>query len=324
MTFLEFLFSMQTDSLHRLNSFFVKVLCLLITFQLSGMDYSIAQEKDQMKRDFVRMGALASMVNGIELKDADAAFKIWTDTFVKRLKAKDVYDFTFEYKMYDDVNTLKKDLKNNFINYFNVSTEAYFDLNADNEFVPFLSGTNNPKDKFMYYLLITSAKNKNSELKFISNKKILISKSNENTFGKIWLKTYLREELGEILFRTINFSSSNQNENEDLLAVFFGKADYAIISNGAYELACELNPSIKNKIRIIKKSGSLVNGVFVYRKGMKPSTIKAIRDIATAIDYDNEGKQILNLFKISKIVSITSDDLLDCEKVIYKYHKYFK
>ena len=45
-----------------------------------------------MSKDNVRMGALANMVASIDIKDADAAFKIWTDSFIRRLKAKNVYD----------------------------------------------------------------------------------------------------------------------------------------------------------------------------------------------------------------------------------------
>lgn len=303
-----------------MNTILLKILLLSILLSSSV----ISQSADKNKKDIVRMGALADMVIGVDLKEADAAFKIWTDTFIKRLHAKNVYDFTFEYKMYEDVNSLKKDLKNNHIDYFNVSTESYFDLNPDGEFVPFLSGTNNLKDNFMYYFLVTSVNNKTDDPKQFINKKILVSKSNLNSMGNIWLKSFLRENLSEKLYNSVSFNTSNQNENEDLLAVFFGRADYALISSGAYDLACELNPSIKNKIRILKKSGALLNGIFVYRKGMNPSTLKVIRDITTDFHNDNEGRQILNLFKISKIVTISDADLIESINLLNKYHKYFK
>ena len=300
-----------------------KILISIITL-FCCFHSTYTQTKGTMSKDNVRMGALANMVASIDIKDADAAFKIWTDSFIRRLKAKNVYDFVFEYKMYEDVVSLKNDINNNTINYFNVSTDVYFDLNTDNNFVPFLSGINYNTENFIHYILITSSSNKNTNLDQLVNKKINISKQVSKSFGIYWLKVLLRDSLGTKDFKSIIFSTINQNENEDLLAVYFNKADYALVSEGAFNLSCELNPSIKNKIKILAKSEPVVNGVFVYRKGMKKSTINAIRDIAINIHNDNEGRQILNLFKIERIIPITSKDLEACEKIVIKYNNYFK
>lgn len=287
------------------------------------VELSLAQDKDHLKKDFVRMGAMTNTVVGVELKDADAAFKIWTDVLVKKFKAKNVYDFTFEYKMYENIDGLKNDIKTGLINYFNVPVQDYFYLNLGKDFIPFLSGTNHPKQKFTYYYLVTSSKNKIKDLKELEGKKVNISKSINYQIGATWLKTVLRDEMGTRLYKSVNLQTVNDNENEDLLAVFFNKTDYALVSQSTFDLASELNPSLLKKVQIIRSSGNLVTGLFVYRKGMNSNTIKVIKDIVSDLHNDNEGRQILNLFKISKIIPITSDDLAECEKVINKYNKYF-
>jgi len=309
------LFQTKISTLYYLSAF-------LLAFLFA--DGLRAQDNKQVKKDYVRMGALASTVMGIDLKDADAAFKIWTDTFTKRLKAKKVFDFTFEYKMYDNVEDLKKDINSGYINYFNVSTEAYYQLDLNSDFIPFLSGTNHPSQNFTYYYLVTSVKNNIKDLKQLEGKKICISRFNEHLIGSYWIKSLVRDEVGAALYKTINFQTINQNENEDLLSVFFNKSDYAVISQSAFDIACELNPEIRKRIKILRSSGPVVNGLFVYRKGINPNTVKAIKEIALDIHLDNEGKQILNLFKIHKIISITKDDLIECENIITKYNKYFK
>lgn len=306
-----------------IKKYFFGNFCLFILFILATFNDSFTQDKDQIKKDVVRLGALANMVAGVDIKDADAAFKIWTDILVKKFKAKDVYDFTFEYKMYDNISDLKKDINKKYINYFNVSTEAYFQLNNGNEFIPFLSGSNHPKQKFTYYYLITSINNTTKDLKDLVGKKINIAKSYNDQIGQIWLKSLIRDEIGANLYKSVKFQNVNDNDNEDLFAVFFNKTDYALVSQSSFELACEMNPSIGKKVKIVRSSGSLLTGIFVYRKGMKQNTIKVIKDIVSDLHNDTEGKQILNLFKISKIVPITTDDLSECEKVINKYHKYF-
>lgn len=314
----------ELNTISALKILFINSFYLILLFQLLIVEFSLAQDKDHLKKDFVRMGALTNTVVGVELKDADAAFKIWTDVLVKKFKAKNVYDFTFEYKMYENIGGLKNDIKTGLINYFNVPTQDYFYLNLGSDFIPFLSGTNHPKQKFTHYYLVTSSNNKIKDLKELVSKKVNISKSIIDQIGAIWLKTVLRDEMGARLYKSVNLQTVNNNENEDLLAVFFNKTDYALVSQSTFDLASELNPSLLKKVQIIRSSGNLVTGLFVYRKGMNSNTIKVIKDIVSDLHNDNEGRQILNLFKISKIIPIDKDDLTECEKVINKYNKYFK
>jgi len=272
----------------------------------------------------VRLGALNNIIDGVDVKDADVAFKILTDAFIKRLRSKKIYDFDFEGKIYSDLKTLKADVDNNNINFFNVSVIEYLTIVDRTNFKPFLSGTNDPNNKFDIYLLITNSKNKVSDIKQLKNISISIPKSMETNIGEYWLKTVLREELGKMNYKTITFLTSKQSDTEAMLSVFFGKTDYVLISQGSYNLGCELNPSLKSKIKILDKSGLLLRGIFAFKVGSDPSTVKAITDVALDIHKDVEGKQILNLFKIQKIVEVTEKDILESEAVINKYNKYFK
>lgn len=296
---------------------------IAISFYIFFTGTVYSQSNSNIKRDVVRMGSLSSFIDGVDIKDAEAAFGLLTNSFVKRMKAKKIYDFDFEGKMYENVNLLKKDIENRSLNYYNVPTSVYFDINEKNEFTPFLTGSNHLSNKFTYYLLITNVKNPTNDLSNIVNQNISIPQSIENSIGTIWLKNTLREQLGAKSYKTVSLITKNQNESEDLLSVFFGKTNYSLISEGAFELACELNPSLKRKIKIIKKSTGLINGVFVHRIGINQTTIKVIEDIAVDIHNDIEGKQILNLFKIQNILRISKDDLSESENVINKYKTYF-
>ena len=283
----------------------------------------IAQSNETLNKDIVRLGGIADMVDGVELKDAEAAFKILTNSFVKRLKEQKIYDFNFEGKMYSDLNSMQKDIENGYIQYFNVSSYDYFRFYHRKEFVPFLSGMHHPSENSVHYLLVTSLKNQKIELKQLSNQKISIPRSIQKSVGFYWLKANLRNELGAKLYKTINLQLSSQSENEDLLSLFFGKTDYVIISEGTFNVACELNPSIKSKVRIIKKSEGFLNGVFVYKQGLNSQTITAIQDIAVNLHNDTNGKQILSLFKMYKISRVKKEQLDETEKVINLYNKFF-
>lgn len=307
------------------NYMLKKNLFLLLLFLLAiNFNKSNCQSDDNLKKQVVRLGALGNIIDGVDVKDADAAFKILTDSFLKRLKNKKIYNFDFGGQIYPDLKTLKKDVDNKEINFFNVSTIEYFDLIDRANFKPFLSGTNDPDNKFDIYLLITNNKNQINDINQLKNVSISIPKRIENNIGAYWLKATLREALGKIDYKSLTFLTSKQSDSEAMLSVFFGKSTYVLISESSFNLGCELNPSLKSKIKILKKSGQLLNGVFAFRVGSDPTTVKAITDVALDIHKDVEGKQILNLFKIQRIISITESDLLESNKVINKYNKYFK
>ncbi len=299
------------------------LLIIVIAFAFS-FNESFCQSNNTLKKQVVRLGALSNIIDGVDIKDAEAAFKIWTDSFLKRLRNKKIYDFDFEGKIYSDLKTLKADIDNRSINFFNVSTVEYFSLIDRAKFIPFLSGTNHSSENFDVYLLITNNNNNIKELKDLKNITISVPKSIEHSIGDYWLRTVLREDLGKDKFKSLSFLTSKQKDSEAMLSVFFGKTDYVLITESSFDLGCELNPTLKSKIKILKRSGNLLNGVFAYRVGTDPTTVKSIADVAIDIHKDVEGKQILNLFKIQKIIRVSEKDIIESEAIINKYNKYFK
>ena len=298
-------------------------LIIVIAFAFS-FNESFCQSNNTPKKQIVRLGALSNIIDGVDVKDAEAAFKIWTDSFLKRLRNKKIYDFDFEGKIYSDLKTLKADVDSKSINFFNVSTVEYLSLIDRAKFIPFLSGTNHSSENFDIYLLITNNNNNINELKDLKNITVSVPKSIEYSIGDYWLRTVLREDLGKDKFKSLSFLTSKQKDSEAMLSVFFGKTDYVLITESSFDLGCELNPTLKSKIKILKRSGNLLNGVFAYRVGTDPYTVKSIADVAIDIHKDVEGKQILNLFKIQKIIRVSEKDIIESEAVINKYNKYFK
>jgi len=299
------------------------LLIIVIAFSFI-FNKSNCQSNNPLTKQVVRLGALSNIIDGVDIKDAEAAFKIWTDSFLKRLRNKKIYDFDFEGKIYSDLKTLKADVDNKSINFFNVSTIEYFSLIDRAKFIPFLSGTNHSSENFDIYLLITNNYNSINELKDLKNITVSVPKSIEHSIGDYWLRTVLREDLGKDKFKSLSIVTSKQKDSEAMLSVFFGKTDYVLITESSFDLGCELNPTLKSKIKILKRSGNLLNGVFAYRVGTDLTTVKSIADVAIDIHKDVEGRQILNLFKIQKIIRVSEKDIIESEAIINRYNKYFK
>jgi ABC-type phosphate/phosphonate transport system substrate-binding protein len=302
------------------TNIFNALIAIILLTTLKGF----SQSKTEIQTKVVRLGGLPGLIEGVKLEDADAAFKILTDSFVKGLKQKKGVSFDFTGKMYKNLATLIDELNSKKINYFYVSFIDYFKINAKSEYIPFIKGSKNGTDKFTNYILITHFGNEKNQLANLRNQKISIPNSDDINMGIYWIKTKLREYLGEKEFNSIDFQQTQQNESKLTLSVFFGKTDYALVTQHTYNLIAELNPSIKDKIKILVQSEALAASIFAYRKGEDQETVKVIKEVALDIHKTTEGKQILNLFKTERLFEVFPDDIRTSERLITKYNKFFK
>lgn len=300
-------------------------LFISIVFVLSINYYTaIGQIKDDNPVKTSKIGGLGNIVDGLDVKDANAAFKLLVDAFVHGLEKKKMKKFKLEHKIYESISDFKKDIENKSLSFFHSTSIVYHEVNARKEFIPFLTGSTGNGNKFIRYVLVTNIKNDYNNPNDLINQKICLTQKIAGEIGFYWINTLLRENLKNKDFKSIEYQTIKQNETELLLSVFFGKNKFAIVSEEIYNLASELNPSLKSKIKIIEKSKPLINGIFAYRKNSDSESFKTISDVAVTLHKDNSGKQILELFKLREIVVLSEADLNETEYVINKYNKYFK
>ena len=119
--------------------------------------------------------------------------------------------------------------------------------------------------------------------------------------------------------KTINFESTLISESNLLLGVFFGKYKCAVVSQSVYDVVCELNPKVKSDIEILATSGNLINNFFARKKNISNSTSEILDVYATDLNENNDGRQILNLFKVNRVEKISKNDIEETKKLIQKH-----
>lgn len=93
-------------------------------------------------------------------------------------------------------------------------------------------------------------------------------------------------------------------------AVFFGKADAALLTLSALQTAGELNPQVLGKLRAIQewKTSAMVFGMLTSHADPKlKSTVMAQSDIGSSTEP--RMRQMLNLFKTDYVVAVGPDAL---------------
>jgi ABC-type phosphate/phosphonate transport system substrate-binding protein len=155
---------------------------------------------------------------------------------------------------------------------------------------------------FIYYL-ITNTDNRINNIEDLKDGSINLLTRAPGQVPSIWLDKILRDHklpAKELFFEDINYDNNATNV---VLSVFFNKASASIVSKASFELLCELNPQIPNKIKIIKVSKPLLFGVVHFmNKNLDKEREKLVYDTLLELDKDAYGKQLLNMFNVDKIV----------------------
>lgn len=244
---------------------------------------------------------LVEDVKNIKKNNSNNVIKILLDEIFE------TENFGFDVKIYNNYDKFIKDLKNNKINLFNISSFSY--IVHKKELDPFLNSiwtiSQNMNENFNSFYLISNNTAIKS-IKDLENKKITLI--NNIYWDKLFLKN-------------INKKSSyiyEESESTALLDTYFGKYDACIVTSNTYNYMLELNPSLKNNITILKKSKK----IFLKHLLMLPANnlkkdLQHITKVITDFSVFKSKNDIFSLFEVTNI------NLLKKEKfnVLAKYYK---
>jgi ABC-type phosphate/phosphonate transport system substrate-binding protein len=113
---------------------------------------------------------------------------------------------------------------------------------------------------------------------------------------------------------------SNDN-NSAVLDIFFDKADIAVVSNLAYEIAIELNPQIATKLNILMASEPMVPFIIGVNKRVPDSFLLPIDNILENLLENPRTRHILSLFKADDVVKIDSAQLESVKVLKQEYDR---
>jgi ABC-type phosphate/phosphonate transport system substrate-binding protein len=161
-------------------------------------------------------------------------------------------------------------------------------------------------------LIVRTDKNIN-RVKDLRGKRLVLNSSDE--LAEVFIDTLVLTELNQS-YKNIGLLVEHQSKsNRTVLDVFFDKADAAIVYGSSYEIMAELNPSIKNSLKILAKY-PMKSRNFSYFRHDYP-LISEINDVAMTFNNSPRGKQILEVFRTQEIdyCKVNELDIFD------KYYK---
>jgi len=249
------------------------------------------------------------------MKQINESWDYWSKLFIKKLNNKGLEGGKFSVQQYYSKTQLLEDIQNDKVDAIALFSIHYINDGFDKYFYPVFTSSKSLEEKFQKYIIICNAEN---QLNYIKNGELHIPESSETELMNIWVKSkFGNDKSGD----GIVIVKSPKNEIQLINAIFFGSIKYAVVTEASFSVAKELNPQIKNKIKVIDTSPGLINLIVALRKGYNKDYENIILDISLNFHNSIEGKQILNLAQAARFVEINNSDLSETVKLLKSVKK---
>jgi ABC-type phosphate/phosphonate transport system substrate-binding protein len=251
-------------------------------------------------------------VPDVDPKDAAAAFGTYASELSAGLKLKVVAH------VYDNVDSVIDDLQKGKVDLASLSPVDYLRIKNPVGLDPGVVSVRGGK-KTVKYLILTHVNKGYGKVSDLRGKKISVLKDDD--VGLLFLNaTLLKQKLGEAkdFFGQIDEKSK---ASQIVLPVFFGQADACVINDVSFKTMVEMNPQLGKDLKTLTSSPDLLAGMGVFRKGMSVDLKEKIISVAKGLKTQPRGRQVLLLFKMEDLDSITESDLTTIKELVGEYDR---
>jgi ABC-type phosphate/phosphonate transport system substrate-binding protein len=246
----------------------------------------------------------------VDVKDAKTALIVWIDMITKKTGV----PTKVELFSFDDLGMLEKEAKGNKVDLVFLFPQEYLYLKNRIPFEPIAVSI--PLGTDHKYFAVLARKDRGiNDLRRLANKDAILEAGENSPLISMWLETLLLKEgfLGPAAFFA-NFKNVKK-ASQALLPVFFKQADACAVSQGAFETMKELNPQVGQELVSLAHSPGFPQGVVCMRKGLAEKYGGFVEEMFS-IHKRTQGKQILTLMKIKKLIPFSPANLETTEALV--------
>lgn len=262
-------------------------------------------------KDQVAMGYLKTDLNYFKYKDTQIAFRLWIDEIAKEKGV------TLKVNYYDDAQRALEDYKTFNIDSYSLNTMYYLknmkSLDAQTlEFWAMLNDKNIPEK----LLILVPSESNITKVADLKDK--VVALKNDDLLAKLFLKKELLQTQHTIPSEYIRTYSPIKKNSTALLNTFFKKCDACIVPESTLNMAAELNPALKKKLRVLKASPNIYTpGIMLIHKGTSQEMRLKLRQSIANLDKTPKGRNVKALFKLKNFTTITPKSM----QLLREYYK---
>ena len=271
-----------------------KIYCLFILLGLflTG-NVPTAESRDD---GIFRIGVSSSVFDEINQNDAAAALKAWAATVGREQNFDGLLDVVL---LTSTVEELRSELDAKRLDGLSITVAEYLDLNIQVEQTYIPVTEQGPE---VSYAIIVGKDAEMPNVENLAKSRLVMGKSGRMNLARPWLQSFIAERAGGFEMASNIDLMGVENPSKAILQVFFNQADGALVVEEAFDLACELNPQLRERLKVLATSPKFVISFFIFPPGKNgerntEKLEKAIRDLHTTPG----GRQVLNVFKSNRV-----------------------
>ena len=229
--------------------------------------------------------------------------------------------------IYTNEKDILNDFKNNKIKV--IVSHPFFYFKYENELDKIINDKwflrVNNKDVQTYYLI--SQKNEKNVFSNLEKYNLYALGKSDNSI--YWLTNKYNKKFKKSFLPILNKIKLSSKEKKILYNVFFSKENVGLITKAFYDVIVEINPQIKNKIRIVKKSKAIFIGTIglnnkSINKNEKRTLEKILNGVKTFLGdsplAESRKLMIINDFKNNELNKFKAFKI-DYDRLNKKYNK---
>jgi phosphonate transport system substrate-binding protein len=289
------------------GSFALALLCCLAWWAPS-------QAETARKSDSLVVGYSSQVFYNVDPRDVIGLTKVWASLADRKLK----YSRETSVVIFKNLAEAENALERNEVDILVTIPDEFISLRGRAPLTPVLS-TDYGKNFYVELLLLVRKDSGITRTSQLRGKTLRIETSQKGSIPLQWLDHFLMEQRysgAREFFSSINMIPK---ASQVLMPVFFKQCDACLVSKNSYEVMSELNPQISRQMHILEKSPGFVSGIVSVRKDIRNPRRDAMLETLQDMHNDPQGKQLLTLFRINRLVPFMPEHLATAEKVIREH-----
>jgi ABC-type phosphate/phosphonate transport system substrate-binding protein len=261
-----------------------------------------------------RIGYSASAFVDVDMNDAQALTSKLSAFLVRKKGG------TAETKIYATLNDLDRDLKSKKIDLIVLVANEFVELKNRAFLEPLFVSVreNEPYERLVLLVRKDGDVRTNSDLR---NKIFVRHRGQHSAVHRIWLETLVMREGLPNAKRFFKSVKEVMKPSQAVMSVFFKKADACIVTRNTFEMMAELNPQLSRDMTALAESRPIASGVVAVRRDYNTMNREKLQDILERLHLDVQGKQLLTMFRMNRLVSFQQEYLASTEEFLWEHRK---
>ncbi len=294
---------------------FILVQVILFSWMLNAQAHEI-----KGKQDF-HIGVSSRALGSINQNDTAAALKIWGEALSKEQGFGSGIDIKLLSYSAEEIRNAF--LLNN-LDGVSVTVDEYMSIGIEPDEVFAFVGSDVGNLEIRYVLITGNRQNIETPNDLVKSKTIVVD-DQIMVMSIPWLETLFAETDSGKQRVKFKYPVLEKKQSRAIFQVFFNQADAAVVTSDAFELACELNPQLRDNLKILAESPPFITTVLVFRPSLKDGRdMSKLEKAILNIHNTPAGQQLMTVIRSSRMekypasVLNTTIDFLRRHKALVK------